>query len=185
MNTTPDSSRWRCRFTAAPTAQQPAADAPGRLRPPAGQRAAAQGGNPRPALPFASGWAIGGTWQAALLARVWARLVRIFVLQHVTWSVNSLRHMFGNRPFTTRRHDRATNLWPLAVLSLGESWHNMHHSDPACARHGVDRGQIDLSAGLIRALERIGWASSVRWPVSARLDQHRRPADDAAGHVLP
>jgi stearoyl-CoA desaturase (delta-9 desaturase) len=89
------------------------------------------------ALPFAAGWALGGTWLAGLLALVWAGLVRVFLLQHVTWSVNSLCHLLGSRPFTTRRHDRATNLWPLAVLSLGESWHNMHHSDPACARHGV------------------------------------------------
>ncbi len=136
------------------------------------------------ALPFAAGWAIGGTWQAALLGLVWAGLARIFLLQHITWSVNSLCHLLGNRPFTTRRHDRATNLWPLAVLSLGESWHNMHHSDPACARHGVDRGQIDLSAGLIRTLERIGWASAVRWPTPVRLDQHRRAVPDVPGHAL-
>jgi stearoyl-CoA desaturase (delta-9 desaturase) len=126
------------------------------------------------ALPFAAGWAIGGTWQAAVLALVWAGLVRILLLQHVTWSVNSLCHLLGNRPFTTRRFDRATNLWPLAVLSLGESWHNMHHSDPACARHGVDRGQIDLSAELIRVFERFGWVSGARWPTPARLEQHRR-----------
>jgi stearoyl-CoA desaturase (Delta-9 desaturase) len=125
------------------------------------------------ALPFAAGWALGGTWQAAVLALVWAGLVRIFLLQHVTWSVNSLCHLLGSRPFTTRRFDRATNLWPLAVLSLGESWHNMHHSDPACARHGVDRGQIDLSAELIRGFERLGWVSGVRWPTSARLERRR------------
>jgi len=136
------------------------------------------------ALPFAAGWALGGTWQAAVLALVWAGLVRIFLLQHVTWSVNSLCHLLGSRPFTTRRFDRATNLWPLAVLSLGESWHNMHHSDPACARHGVDRGQIDLSAGLIRVFERFGWATGVRWPTPARLDQHRRGRVIPAGPVL-
>jgi stearoyl-CoA desaturase (Delta-9 desaturase) len=136
------------------------------------------------ALPFAAGWALGGTWLAALLALVWAGLVRIFLLQHVTWSVNSLCHMLGSRPFTTRRHDRATNLWPLAVLSLGESWHNMHHSDPACARHGVDRGQIDLSAELIRGFERLGWVSGVRWPTTARLEQHRRARAIPAAHVL-
>jgi stearoyl-CoA desaturase (delta-9 desaturase) len=64
------------------------------------------------ALPFAAGWAVGGTWRAAVLALVWAGLVRIFLLQHVTWSVNSLSlcHLLGNRPFTTRRFDRATNL---------------------------------------------------------------------------
>ena len=138
------------------------------------------------ALPFAVGWVIGGA-RGALLALVWAGLVRIFLLQHVTWSVNSLCHLLGNRPFTTRRHDRATNLWPLAVLSLGESWHNMHHSDPACARHGVDPGQLDLSAGLIRVFERAGWASGVRWPIPDRLMQHRRgqamtrPLDESGG----
>jgi len=83
-------------------------------------------------------------------------------------------------PFTTRRFDRATNLWPLALLSFGESWHNMHHSDPACPRHGVDQGQIDVSAAVIRVFERLGWATDVHWPTSARLDSHRR-SNDAAG----
>jgi stearoyl-CoA desaturase (delta-9 desaturase) len=136
------------------------------------------------ALPAAVGWAVSaGSARAALLALLWAGLVRIFLLQHVTWSVNSLCHLLGNRPFTTRRHDRATNLWPLALLSLGESWHNTHHSDPACARHGVDRGQVDLSAGLIRLFERAGWVSGVRWPSPARLEQHRRRPAHADGQV--
>jgi stearoyl-CoA desaturase (Delta-9 desaturase) len=124
------------------------------------------------ALPFAIGWVLGGG-RGGLLALLWAGLVRIFLLQHVTWSVNSLCHLLGSRPFTTRRHDRATNLRPLALLSLGESWHNTHHSDPSCARHGVDRGQLDLSAGVIRVFERAGWASGVRWPDAARLDRRR------------
>jgi fatty-acid desaturase len=67
-------------------------------------------------------------------------------------------HVFGSRPIATRRHDRATNLWPLALLSFGESWHNMHHSDPACARHGVDPGQVDISAAVIRVFESLGWS---------------------------
>jgi len=111
---------------------------------------------------------------ARLGTLLWAGLVRVTLLQHVTWSVNSLCHVVGARPFTTRRHDRATNLWPLALLSLGESWHNMHHSDPACARHGADPGQIDISAAVIRVFERLGWATGVHWPVPARLDGHRR-----------
>jgi stearoyl-CoA desaturase (delta-9 desaturase) len=128
-------------------------------------------------LPFAAGWAIGGSWHAALTALLWAGLVRVAVLQHVTWSVNSLCHVIGTRPFTTRRCDRATNLWPLALLSLGESWHNMHHSDPVCARHGADPGQIDVSAAVIRIFERLGWATGVHWPVPARLDSRRRVQD--------
>lgn len=116
------------------------------------------------ALPFGLGWAIGGTWVYGVTALLWAGLVRIALLHHVTWSVNSLCHLIGERPFHTRRHDRATNLWPLALLSFGESWHNLHHADPTCARHGVDRGQIDPSAAVIRVLERLGWVSEVRWP---------------------
>ena len=124
-------------------------------------------------LPLGLGWAIGG-WHGALTALLWAGLVRVALLQHVTWSVNSLCHVIGARPFTTRRYDRATNLWPLALLSLGESWHNMHHSDPTCARHGADPWQIDISATVIRIFERLGWATGVRWPILARLDDRRR-----------
>ena len=129
------------------------------------------------ALPFAAGWVIGGTWHAALATLLWAGLVRVAVLQHVTWSVNSLCHVFGTRPFATRRHDRATNLWPLALVSFGESWHNMHHSDPACARHGAERGQVDISARLIRIFEYAGWATGVHWPDPDRLAAHRRDSD--------
>ncbi|MFC6080507.1 acyl-CoA desaturase [Sphaerisporangium aureirubrum] len=125
------------------------------------------------ALPFGLGWAISGTLYGGLTAFLWAGLIRIALLQHVTWSVNSLCHVVGSRPYRTRRHDRSTNVWPLALLSFGESWHNGHHSEPTCARHGVERGQIDPSAGLIRLLERLGWAADVRWPDQARL-RHRR-----------
>jgi stearoyl-CoA desaturase (Delta-9 desaturase) len=128
-------------------------------------------------LPFAAGWAIGGSWRTALGTLLWAGLVRVTLLQHVTWSVNSLCHVIGTRPFATRRHDRATNLWPLALLSLGESWHNMHHSDPACARHGADPRQVDISAAVIRVFERLGWATAVHWPAAARLDSRRRGQD--------
>ncbi|WP_370082064.1 acyl-CoA desaturase [Streptacidiphilus sp. MAP12-16] len=126
------------------------------------------------ALPFGAGWAIGGSLHDALTALLWAGLVRIVVLQHVTWSVNSLCHMIGERPFRTRPHDRATNLWPLALLSFGESWHNLHHADPTCARHGVDRGQIDPSAALIRLFELLGWATDVRWAAPGRIEARRR-----------
>ncbi|HEY4457990.1 MAG TPA: fatty acid desaturase, partial [Pseudonocardiaceae bacterium] len=103
----------------------------------------------------------------AVTGLFWGGLVRIAVLHHVTWSVNSICHMFGERPFNSR--DKAANFWPLAVLSFGESWHNLHHADPTCARHGVQRGQIDISARIIWIFEKLGWATSVRWPTPGRL----------------
>jgi stearoyl-CoA desaturase (delta-9 desaturase) len=108
------------------------------------------------------------SWWGALTALFWAGLVRVAVLHHVTWSINSVCHMIGNRPFVSR--DRSTNVWPLAVLSFGESWHNLHHADPTCARHGVGRGQLDMSARLIWLFEKLGWARQVRWPTARRLD---------------
>ncbi len=120
-------------------------------------------------LPFAAGWALGGDLRAAWAAFLWAGLVRVLVLHHVTWSVNSLCHMFGSRPHPGHRFDRSTDLWPLALISLGESWHNGHHVAPACARHGTCPHQIDPSAGLIRILERLGWATGVHWPDRRRV----------------
>jgi stearoyl-CoA desaturase (delta-9 desaturase) len=84
------------------------------------------------------------------------------------WSVNSVWHTMGQRPFAGR--DKAANHRPPAILSFGESWHNLHHADPS-ARHGVLRGQIDISARLIWIFEKIGWASSLRWPTPARLNR--------------
>jgi stearoyl-CoA desaturase (delta-9 desaturase) len=125
------------------------------------------------ALPFLAGWAITGTLYGGLTAFLWAGLIRIALLQHVTWSVNSLCHVIGSRPFKTRRHDRSTNLWPLALLSFGESWHNGHHSEPSCARHGLARGQLDPSAAVIRLFERLGWAGDVHWPDAERIQRRR------------
>ncbi|MDQ1654892.1 MAG: hypothetical protein QOI35_4092, partial [Cryptosporangiaceae bacterium] len=82
-------------------------------------------------------------------------------------------HIVGERPFETR--DKATNFWPLAIFSFGESWHNLHHADPKCARHGVDRGQLDSSARVIRWFEQAGWATNVRWPDDHRIERRRKP----------
>jgi stearoyl-CoA desaturase (delta-9 desaturase) len=109
------------------------------------------------------------SWQGALTALFWGGLVRISLLHHVTWSINSVCHVYGERPFELRQGDRASNFWPLAVLSFGESWHNLHHADPTSARHGVLRGQIDMSARVIWLLERIGAAQDVRWPKPERI----------------
>ncbi|MDQ2586774.1 acyl-CoA desaturase [Saccharothrix yanglingensis] len=117
--------------------------------------------------PALAGGLITWSWWGALTAFFWAGLVRVAVLHHVTWSVNSICHMIGDRPFTAR--DKSANFWPLAILSMGESWHNSHHADPTCARHGVRRGQVDVSARLIWVFEKLGWATKVRWPRPERL----------------
>ncbi len=113
------------------------------------------------------------SWWGALTAFFWAGFVRVAILHHVTWSTNSICHMIGERPFVSR--DKAANFWPLAILSFGESWHNLHHADPTCARHGVQRGQIDTSARLIWIFEKFGWV--VQRPVAdaaAAGEDHRR-----------
>jgi stearoyl-CoA desaturase (Delta-9 desaturase) len=113
------------------------------------------------ALPFGIGWFAGGLSLAAgLSALLWAGLARICLLHHVTWSINSVCHMFGRRPHDTPDH--STDFGPLAVLSMGESWHNSHHASPRAARHGRQPGQRDSSAALIHGLERLGWVTEVQ-----------------------
>jgi stearoyl-CoA desaturase (Delta-9 desaturase) len=107
------------------------------------------------------------SWHGAVTAFFWAGLVRVSFLHHVTWSINSVCHTFGKREFDAR--DRSRNVAWLAVLSFGESWHNLHHADPTCARHGVFKGQIDIAARTIWLAERLGWVSDVRWPDADRL----------------
>ncbi|HVV13286.1 acyl-CoA desaturase [Amycolatopsis sp.] len=120
-------------------------------------------------LPAIAGGLISWSVWGGVTAFFWAGFVRVALLHHVTWSVNSICHMIGERPFASR--DKAANFWPLAVFSFGESWHNLHHADPTCARHGVKRGQLDITARLIWIFEKLGWAWQVRWPTPARLDK--------------
>jgi len=119
------------------------------------------------ALPLVLGGLITWSWQGALTAFFWGSLVRVALLHHVTWSINSICHAVGTRPFLSR--DKSANVWWLAIPSGGESWHNLHHADPTCARHGVLRGQVDLSARTIWFLEKLGWVEDVRWPVKERI----------------
>lgn len=130
------------------------------------------------AVPFLAGWLIGGSVGDGLLAMLWAGFIRIWLLHQVTFATNSVCHMVGRRPFIT--NDRSRNVASLAVLSFGESWHNAHHAFPAMARHGVGRGEVDLSAGLIRVFEMLHLVSAVRWPSAERLDSKRRSAADPA-----
>jgi stearoyl-CoA desaturase (delta-9 desaturase) len=121
------------------------------------------------AVPAAIGGLVTMSWMGALSAFFWAGLVRVSLLHHVTWSINSVCHVVGERPFELREGDKAANFWPLAVLSFGESWHNLHHADPTCARHGVLRGQVDISARTIWVFEKLRWAHDVRWPRPDRI----------------
>ncbi|MGH2817445.1 MAG: acyl-CoA desaturase [Actinomycetota bacterium] len=111
-------------------------------------------------LPAVVGFAFTGTLWGAITAFLWAGLARVFLLHHMTWSVNSICHYFGKRPFETT--DLSTNNWPLALLSFGESWHNNHHAFPTAAIHGLGRWQLDTSGLVIRALERLGLARDVK-----------------------
>ncbi len=105
------------------------------------------------ALPPALGFAVTGTGAGALSAFLWGSLARIFFLHHVTWSVNSICHFYGNRPYRTT--DYSTNNWLLAIVSFGESWHNNHHAFPTSAVHGIERGQFDMTGIVIRFLQRL------------------------------
>ena len=116
---------------------------------------------------FGLGWAIGGSVHAALTGLLWGGAVRMLVLHHVTYSINSLCHYFGRRRFDTG--DESRNLLWLSPFSLGESWHNNHHAFPTSAAHGLRRWEVDASATVIRALEKLGLV----WDV-VRVDRERQ-----------
>jgi len=119
--------------------------------------------------PALVGGLVTASWGGAFEAFLWAGLIRMALLHHVTWAVNSVCHVAGSRPFSSR--DRATNFWPLALISFGESWHNSHHADPTAARHGVLPGQLDPGARIIWLFEKLHWAHDVRWRAPAELRQ--------------
>jgi stearoyl-CoA desaturase (Delta-9 desaturase) len=113
------------------------------------------------ALPFFLGLAVTGGWSGALTALLWGGLVRVFVLHHLTWSVNSVCHFFGRRRFAT--DDYSTNVPWLALFTLGEAWHHNHHAFARSAFHGL-RGweaALDPSGWIIRTMRRTGLAWNV------------------------
>jgi stearoyl-CoA desaturase (delta-9 desaturase) len=111
------------------------------------------------AIPFVLGLAITGTLAGGLTALLWGGLVRIFLLHHVTWSINSVCHFFGRRRFEV--DDHSTNVFWLALPSLGESWHHNHHAFPRSARHGLRWWEIDVSGLIIAGMKRVGLARNV------------------------
>jgi stearoyl-CoA desaturase (delta-9 desaturase) len=112
------------------------------------------------AVPFLAGLALGGGAVAAgLSALLWGGLVLIFPVHHVTWSINSICHFFGKRRFDT--DDESTNVFWLALPSLGEAWHHNHHAFPQSAFHGLRWYELDPSGWLILGLARVGLAWDV------------------------
>jgi stearoyl-CoA desaturase (Delta-9 desaturase) len=122
---------------------------------------------------FALGYAIGGDLAAGLTGLLWGGAVRVFVLHHVTYSINSLCHMFGRQTFDTK--DESRNLAWLALPTMGEAWHNNHHAFPTSAIHGLGRWQLDPSGLVITALEKVGLA----WDV-VRVPPERQAAKASA-----
>jgi stearoyl-CoA desaturase (Delta-9 desaturase) len=126
------------------------------------------------ALPALIGGLVGGSLAAAATGLLWGGLVRVFLLHHVTWSINSVCHFFGTRRFET--DDHSTNVFWLALPSLGEAWHHNHHTFPRSAVHGLRRAELDPSGWLIGAMERLGLV----WDV-VRIDPERQRSKLAAG----
>jgi stearoyl-CoA desaturase (delta-9 desaturase) len=111
------------------------------------------------AIPFAIGYVLGGTLAAAGSALLWAGLVRVFFVHHITWSINSVCHFFGRRRYDI--DDESTNVFWLALPSFGEAWHHNHHAFPRSARQGLRWWEVDISAAVIAGLERMGLAYDV------------------------
>jgi stearoyl-CoA desaturase (Delta-9 desaturase) len=126
-------------------------------------------------VPAAIGYAIAGTWQGALTALLWGGAIRIFLLHHVTFSINSICHFWGRRRF--RSADESRNVWLLSLISFGESWHNNHHAFPSSAFHGMAKVEAALDPGgwVITGLEKLGLA----WKV-VRIPRDRQAAKSLA-----
>jgi stearoyl-CoA desaturase (Delta-9 desaturase) len=120
-------------------------------------------------IPAGIGWLVGGNLKSALTAFFWAGLVRMFLVHHVTFSINSICHFFGRRRFETE--DRSTNVFWLAVPSFGESWHHNHHAFPRSAMHGLRWWEVDLGGLVIRAMKRLGLAWNVVMITPERQEQ--------------
>jgi stearoyl-CoA desaturase (delta-9 desaturase) len=110
-------------------------------------------------VPAGLGWLITGSYTGALTGLLWGGLVRVFLLHHVTWSINSVCHFFGRRRFETE--DKSTNVWWLALPSMGEAWHHNHHAFPRSAVHGLGRFELDPASWVIWTLEKLGLAWDV------------------------
>jgi stearoyl-CoA desaturase (delta-9 desaturase) len=126
-------------------------------------------------LPVVMGVILRGSTEWVQVDFVWGGLIRVFLMHHVTWSVNSICHIWGTRPFKTG--DQSTNNRVIGLVAMGEGWHNNHHQFPNSAKQGLLPGQFDLSWLIIRFFENRGWVTDVKVPSDAdiqkRLDEAR------------
>jgi stearoyl-CoA desaturase (Delta-9 desaturase) len=130
-------------------------------------------------LPALLGFALTGTLHGAVTGLVWGGFARIFLQHHITWSVNSVCHFFGRRRFDV--DDHSTNVFWLALPSLGESWHHNHHAFPRSAAHGLRWWELDPSAALIALMRRLGLAwDVVRIAPERQTQKLAAPADTPA-----
>jgi stearoyl-CoA desaturase (Delta-9 desaturase) len=128
-------------------------------------------------IPAGLGYLLDGTLKGALTGLLWGGFVRIFMLHHVTWSINSVCHFFGRRRFAIE--DQSTNVFWLALPSFGESWHHNHHAFPRSAVHGLKWWEIDTTAAVIRTLKRLGLAWNVVEISSERQAEKQAPKRSA------
>jgi len=124
------------------------------------------------AIPALIGWALTGTWMGALKGFLWGGLLRIFLVDHMTWSVNSICHVFGKRRFATRDGSR-NNLW-LSIPTFGQSWHNNHHAFPWSARVGLVWREVDLGSLAIRLFQLLRLASRLKEPSAEMIAARER-----------
>ncbi len=122
-------------------------------------------------LPALLGGLITMSWLGVLLGFIWGGLVRVLFVHHITWSINSICHIWGTQPF--RSHDHSRNNLIFGILAFGEGWHNNHHAFPTSARHGLRWYQVDLAYLLIRGLELVGLAKRVRVPSPQAMEAKR------------
>ena len=122
-------------------------------------------------IPAVLGGVITLSWTGALLGFLWGGVVRVFIVHHATWSINSVCHLWGQRPFESR--DESRNNFLCGVLAFGEGWHNNHHAFPSSARHGLRWWEFDMSYTVIRGMELVGIAWRVRRPTLARIAARR------------
>jgi stearoyl-CoA desaturase (delta-9 desaturase) len=123
-------------------------------------------------IPTVLGGVITLSWTGALLGFIWGGVARIFFVHHMTWSINSICHMWGSRPFNS--HDESRNNPIFGILGLGEGWHNNHHAFPTSARHGLFWWQFDSSWLIIRTMQLCGLVWNVRVPAPQVMAMKRR-----------